>query len=234
MQIRVRRSRRRGHWLRVTSPLYLAVWRALVVLVTVVGVMLAYFGFDRSVLVASMLYTGLIGLAIPDFVRRRAGAAQEPQGSEVPLGRALRRRVGSAGLSAVGVVVLLGLLSTFGVSAVVLPALLAAGSPRALAWYRRGVGPLPAPMAAGRRSRRAAPHTGGRVPAEMTLDELCRAWQASYPELRRCGDPRKRAEFVEARQQFLDELERRDPAAFARWLRSGARAGSDPSEFLSA
>jgi hypothetical protein len=68
----------------------------------------------------------------------------------------------------------------------------------------------------------------------MTLDELCRAWRASYSELQQCDDPRRRAEFVEARQQFLDELERRDPVAFAQWLRSGADAGSDPSEFLSA
>jgi hypothetical protein len=31
---------------------------------------------------------------------------------------------------------------------------------------------------------------------------------------------------------YLDELERRDPAGVARWLDSGARAGGNPSKFL--
>ena len=66
----------------------------------------------------------------------------------------------------------------------------------------------------------------------MSLDELCRAWRASYPELRRCGDVRRQVEVVQARRQYPDELERRDPVAFALWLRSGARAASDPGKYL--
>jgi hypothetical protein len=34
------------------------------------------------------------------------------------------------------------------------------------------------------------------------------------------------------RERYLDEIERRDPRGFARWLSSGARAGSDPATFL--
>lgn len=223
----------------MSSPLYLAAWRTLVGLVIVVGLVLACTSLDGSVLVAVALYTGLIGLAIPDFVRPGAGGPREQRaGSDLPLEQPVRRRLGSAALTAMGTVALLGLLAAVGVGAVALVALLVAGWPPVLAWCRSAqpppredAAPLAAPRAAAPSSRQAATHTGGRVPAEMTFDELCRAWRASYPDLRQCVDLRRQAQSVEARQSYLDELERRDPVAFALWLRSGARAASDPSNF---
>jgi hypothetical protein len=37
---------------------------------------------------------------------------------------------------------------------------------------------------------------------------------------------------VQRRVAALDELERRDPAGFARWLAAGATAGSNPAQYL--
>jgi hypothetical protein len=37
---------------------------------------------------------------------------------------------------------------------------------------------------------------------------------------------------VRRRQEALDELERRDPAGFARWLASGATVDDDPTLYV--
>ena len=37
---------------------------------------------------------------------------------------------------------------------------------------------------------------------------------------------------ADVRRAYLDELERRCPAAFAAWLESGARAAGDPGKFF--
>jgi hypothetical protein len=40
-------------------------------------------------------------------------------------------------------------------------------------------------------------------------------------------------EVVRRRQEVLDEVERRDPTGFARWLAAGAPAGGGPGALLS-
>lgn len=70
------------------------------------------------------------------------------------------------------------------------------------------------------------------VAADLATDELCVAWRRSYLELLRAVDEPTRQRVVVQRQEYLDELERRDSLGFARWLDSGARAGSDPRRFL--
>jgi hypothetical protein len=44
--------------------------------------------------------------------------------------------------------------------------------------------------------------------------------------------PAARASIVRRRQETLDELERRDPVGFARWIAAGARPGSNPAQFV--
>jgi len=68
----------------------------------------------------------------------------------------------------------------------------------------------------------------------MTMAELCAAWRSSFLALCRLrdGDPVGRAHLVSSRQQYLDELETRDPAGFSRWLAAGAGPGSDPGKYL--
>jgi hypothetical protein len=66
----------------------------------------------------------------------------------------------------------------------------------------------------------------------MDTSKLALDWQRSFVALERCRDPRLRMALVEARQAFLDELERRDPSGLHNWLESGARAAGDPTKFM--
>ena len=66
----------------------------------------------------------------------------------------------------------------------------------------------------------------------MTTTEIVLAWRRSYSQLARVRSPHQLATLAARRQQLLDELEQRDASGVQRWLRSGARAASDPSRFL--
>ncbi|EWM12100.1 hypothetical protein KUTG_02404 [Kutzneria sp. 744] len=68
---------------------------------------------------------------------------------------------------------------------------------------------------------------------DLSTEELCLVWRCSYVQLQRAADEPARQRIIRARQECLDELERRDRAGFARWLASGARAGSNPRRYLS-
>ncbi|MDT7796755.1 MAG: hypothetical protein QOI78_188 [Actinomycetota bacterium] len=71
-----------------------------------------------------------------------------------------------------------------------------------------------------------------RPVAELSTDELCTAWRRSYFQLLVARDAPARRSTVQRRQDYLDEIERRDPRGFVRWLHSGARAGGDPAPYL--
>ena len=45
-------------------------------------------------------------------------------------------------------------------------------------------------------------------------------------------DAAARAALVARREEALDELERRDPAGFARWLAAGPTLASDPAGYV--
>ena len=142
-----------------------------------------------------------------------------------------RRRVIEAGgttvglwLTGTGLVVLLG-PST----ASVLVACLVVGVPAAL-FARRTLRPVQAAATALPVSAEV------RSPALATLStpELCLAWRRSYLALGELPTGPTRSELVTLRQSMLDEIERRDPAGFHRWLDAGARAGGDPGRYLAA
>ncbi len=121
-------------------------------------------------------------------------------------------------LVAVGLVVLMG-----AASGIVFLAAVATGL---VAWLWRRPGPAPP---------RAPPGPAVDVPSPpvtRTTSELCAAWQRSYFAMLDIPAGPRRWELVRIREDLLDELERRDHDGFARWLDSGARAGSDPSPFL--
>jgi hypothetical protein len=72
------------------------------------------------------------------------------------------------------------------------------------------------------------------VPAtapSLTTAELCWAWRVSYVRLGRASCDTELDHVAELRASYLDELWRRDPAAFHRWLPS-ARAAGDPARFF--
>jgi hypothetical protein len=63
-------------------------------------------------------------------------------------------------------------------------------------------------------------------------DALCLAWRRSFLALQEATTATARANVVMARQSYLDELTRRNPAAMSAWLSSGAGAASSPLPFL--
>jgi hypothetical protein len=86
----------------------------------------------------------------------------------------------------------------------------AAGSPPAVALASQPASPLP-PV------------------SSLSTGDLGREWVRTTTALNGPLDARTREAIVVRRQQTLDELERRDPDGFARWLSGVPLAGSDPS-----
>jgi hypothetical protein len=89
--------------------------------------------------------------------------------------------------------------------------------------------PLPASVLRGR----PAPRTGDLPPVRaMSTEELGREWLESSASLSARLEPSARTALVRRRQQTLDELERRDPDGFLRWLTTGPVPDRDPAEFV--
>ncbi len=71
----------------------------------------------------------------------------------------------------------------------------------------------------------------GPVPALSTA-ALGREWLRTTAVLAGRVDAATRRSIVERREATLDELERRDPDGFSRWLSDGPLPGSDPSTYV--
>lgn len=67
--------------------------------------------------------------------------------------------------------------------------------------------------------------------AALTDPDLCLAWRVSYVALQR-HTVRDRPTIVSFRAVVLDELQRRHPTEFHRWISAGARAASNPARYL--
>ena len=66
----------------------------------------------------------------------------------------------------------------------------------------------------------------------LSTQELGHEWLESSAALAGRLDPAARSALVLRRQQALDELERRDPEGFLRWLTTGPVPDRDPSDFV--
>jgi hypothetical protein len=66
----------------------------------------------------------------------------------------------------------------------------------------------------------------------LTVEELGREWLRTSAALASTRAPLARQALVDRRQEALDELERRDPAGFARWLAEAATVDSDPARYV--
>jgi hypothetical protein len=67
----------------------------------------------------------------------------------------------------------------------------------------------------------------------LTVEALGREWLRTSAALGQARDAAVRQALVERRHEALDELERRDPAGFRRWLAEGATVDSDPARYVS-
>jgi hypothetical protein len=68
--------------------------------------------------------------------------------------------------------------------------------------------------------------------AKLTTSALGLEWMRTTSALAGGLQPAARASVVRRRQETLDELERRDPAGFARWMAAGPVPGSNPAQFV--
>lgn len=67
----------------------------------------------------------------------------------------------------------------------------------------------------------------------LSSRSLGEEWLRTTALLEASPEPATREAVAARRASVLDELERRDPAGFARWLAQGSDPGSNPAEFLS-
>ncbi|WP_410645595.1 hypothetical protein [Amycolatopsis sp. lyj-346] len=196
------------------------------------GCVLAVIG-ARNTPVDALIGWILVGAGVGVLVaagapRLRRGRQVGVSGPDVPMG------VAAAAAFVAAYLVIAGLLAAFGgdVTAAVLILLAMAGL---RAGHRDRPGSRDAPAAARNPHdvQASATSPASSVPvAEMATDELCMAWRRSYYLLFVTPDDSAHQRVVQRRQDFLDEIDRRDRRGFLRWLDSGAKAGSDPAPYL--
>jgi hypothetical protein len=170
-----------------------------------------------------------------------AGIAREsPAGSRT---RSPLESAASVGATTVGVLLIVGgiaalaggavaALTVFGVVLVVLVVRVARG---------RG------PAARSTADRVGSPHPSTALPARpqvtelsrllppvtvLTTAELGQEWTRTAAVLAGPIDAAARQALVARREEALDELERRDPVGFARWLAAGPTLASDPAGYV--
>jgi hypothetical protein len=123
---------------------------------------------------------------------------------------------------------LLGLGGIFGPAAVLGCLALLAVAPWTLSFVSR--------LLTGKSRQGPAKKTGpsaSEVPVRDLDDTaLLKAWKASSVALCSVGSDRDWLTLVNRRQEYLTELEKRDPRGFAAWLSSSPDLGADPSAFF--
>jgi hypothetical protein len=101
----------------------------------------------------------------------------------------------------------------------------------------------PAPVAPWLAGTKPAPARAEPLPADvarlllppvtqLSTRALGREWVRTTAALAGRLEPVVRALLVRRREDVLDELERRDPVGFDRWLAAGPEPGSDPADWL--
>jgi hypothetical protein len=154
-----------------------------------------------------LFFAALIGSTVAATARSKA--------EDATAGAEARRGVLVAG-AVIGVIVACaGYAVLLGPAGPLLAVFLGITSPPVMRWFGRRLGYAP-----------------GRDDGLLTTAELCRQWQDSYEALRGATTARAQLRIVEARQHYLDELERRHPRGLSAWLGDGASAAGDPSQFL--
>jgi hypothetical protein len=208
-------------------PIRALLVRSALALLLLVGAALAAIGG------VSLGGPGLVAVALAAAVTACLGAGiARDSGAPHPAQAA----VDAAWRTAVGTVVVLLLVSGC--------AVLAGGSITALLvgavaggvlvrWAMRSLGTRRRVEAAGRVVVLPLPATDTGWVRGLSVEALGREWLRTSAALTQVCGPVARQALVDRRQEALDELERRDPAGFARWLAEGATVESDPSRYVS-
>jgi hypothetical protein len=211
---------------------YQTVWLVLSIPLALVGMSLA--------LVLSP--TGLAALFIAFAV---VGAILLPcavsEFGERPPRDRVRLAVGGALIGGTTAGAFAGFVVLLGAGAFLLAVLVLGSSPSAVRAYSRWLRSAPTPSTAqldawARALAYTSPDYAPFQPPseldELTDEQLCQAWRASYMSLQQQPSANHKIATVAERQKYLDEFERRNPHGFVAWLASGARAPGNPLPYL--
>jgi hypothetical protein len=223
-------------------PRYRDAWVSVTAVVATVGAVVALLTWTMAGVLSAFAAASVMGGGMT--------AALQPTNTPRPFRRVLVGAVSSGGgvVAAGGLMVLLGpafapVLIVVGLSSppVVTRARRWLGLHTNGAWNRSAAAPADRPADGAPPDTDAAVTESGPcavqhpvVPAPETLDDgaLCWAWRRSYVTLQRASTPAAQLRAVQARQAYLDELERRNADGLSAWLASGARAAGDPTRFI--
>lgn len=207
------------------------IWWVTATVFAAVGLALLPFASRSASAAPVAVATGLIVIAMSSTVRMAEGD---------PWPVALPRAMGDALLA---VVLMLALQGWGPVAGPLITAgavlLLAGSSPPLVRWLRRRFrhGPPAARERADDEAVRDGTPPSLPLPrpqdvASMTTADIGVSWRRTARELPHARGPRRRAQLVELRRLFLDELERRDHDGFRSWLDAGPRAAHDPTGYI--
>ncbi len=158
-----------------------------------------------------------VGLAAVVSACLAAGVARESR----PGKPAVVDAAWKAGVATVGVLLVLSGTAVLGGAVLTLLVVGTAAGAWAVNWLVRS---RPAAVAPSRQPASPLPPV-----SSLSTGDLGREWVRTTTALSGPLDARTREAIVVRREQTLDELERRDPDGFARWLSGLPLAGSDPS-----
>jgi hypothetical protein len=180
---------------------------------------------------------GLVGVGLAATLAGCTAAGIAREAPDRSRGSTLEAAVRAAGWAA-GVVLVVAGVSTVAGGAVAAVVVLTALTAIALRWGRKQRGRT----TAGRGSAQVVPLPVGPPPAgagvgsrmlpvaALSTRALGEEWLRTTAALAGRLSPAARASLVGRREEALDELERRDPDGFARWL--VADPASDPADFV--
>ena len=193
--------------------IWLVIWAPLAFVSCLVGLLIGP--------LVSILAMG--GLAAAGASLTIVSLSPGPSTVDTPGGRARTagKRAGAAGAAVMLVGATIALLG-----AVALPvmALAVISSPPVVGVLRRHLKPaMPA------HQHRKTRHVG-----QLGTERLCQEWRASYTRVSNAASVAALAEEAGRRQEYLDEMERRNAAGFRAWLETGPHAHDDPECFVHA
>lgn len=207
---------------------YRILWRSAVCLLAVTGVVIAFVVLSWQPLLGLSLLAAILG---PLF---GAGLHAQTRGTTAPL----RYMLAVDACAVIGAIAMAGFIAFLGAIALLGVGLLILSCPEVL----RLLLPRRAPQAPVPDAPSAAPPPPAPPRLPITLpplacdrlsdSELCWRWRTSFTALQHTVSPGQRMHLIETRAALLDELARRNPEGFSRWLNNGARAASDPARYL--
>jgi len=211
---------------------YGRIWRTAVGLLAVLGLAAAVV-FVRP---SANLVGFLVAFFVAGLIYLSVGIAREEPNAQL-----IRATPAWATLAGLVVLSICGYAAAVGPQTLLLIALVIGTSPIALS-HLRPVGRIKLTKAPAEPQDTSVPDPPlpvvhdfagvARTLGELSDEELCLAWRRSFVQLQNSPSPGQRSAMADVRRAYLDELERRQPAAFIAWIESGPRAAGDPAKFF--